>query len=158
MPTQIRVESPKGTVVLGGIGYRLLAYVIDVVLAFLTAFAVVLPVTLLTYISEYLGPLITIAWVLGFLGYWAVSYAKWGRTLGMRLCDLRVIDSLTAENLSWGRAALRSIVLTLVCVPFGWIIWLVWTASSDRRQGPQDLAGRSLVIVQTKGFSAFVQD
>ena len=85
-----------------------------------------------------------------YLAYFAVSYVKWGRTLGMRWASLRVIDQTTAANLTWGRAWLRSLILNVALVTPMQFVWWGLTAN-DMKQGPHDQAARSLVVKAPKG-------
>jgi len=85
-----------------------------------------------------------------YLAYFAVSYVRWGRTLGMRWASLRVIDQTTAENLTWGRAWLRSLILNVALVTPMQFVWWGLTAN-DMKQGPHDQAARSLVVRAPKG-------
>jgi len=103
--------------------------------------------------DPYLTIMSLISWPLFlvvYLGYFTVSYAKWGRTLGMRWISARVIDENTAENLTWGRAWLRSLVLNLAALPFIGFVWWALT-SNDMKQGPHDKAAKSLVVEAPKG-------
>jgi len=98
-----------------------------------------------------IGTILTWPLVIGvYLGYFAVSYAKWGRTIGMRWISARVIDENTAENLTWGRAWLRSLVLNLAAFPFVGFLWWALT-SNEMKQGPHDKAAKSLVVDAPKG-------
>jgi len=85
-----------------------------------------------------------------YLAYFAVSYVKWGRTLGMRWASLGVIDQTTADNLTWGRAWLRSLILNVALVPPMQFVWWGLTAN-DMKQGPHDQAANSLVVEAPKG-------
>lgn len=96
--------------------------------------------------------IIFLAPAVAFVGYFAIFYATSGSSLGMMLGKLSVVDiSAGPQPLSWGKAFLRALVL-LVGVYFliTALIWLVVTAGSRTRQGPHDLAAKTIVLRQGK--------
>jgi uncharacterized RDD family membrane protein YckC len=96
--------------------------------------------------------IVFIAPAVAFLGYFTLLFTLTGRTLGMLLAGLYVIDIPSgADQLTWGKALLRSFVL-LIGVYFlvTAIIWLVLTAGSKTRQGPHDLAAKTVVLRKQK--------
>jgi uncharacterized RDD family membrane protein YckC len=112
------------------------------------------PVAVLLLIAIPLGYLL---FAVMLLGYYAFSYAKWGRTVGMRWLGMKVVDRATGENLTWKRAWVRSLVLNVaLVVPFLWVLWWALTNGWDK-QGPHDKAARSIVVNAPKGKSFLVK-
>lgn len=135
------------------VGTRLLCFVLDFALALFAGFIVALlpsVIAVATGNEDLWGPVdFLIAWA-AFFAYWTISYQKWGRTPAMRLGNLMVVNKVTGEQLSWGRALLRALILVLsIPFPAGWIIWWAVTGSSEWRQGPHDFAARSIVVVKS---------
>lgn len=87
--------------------------------------------------------------IVGFVGYFSVSYRLWGRTPGMMLGRLYVVHIPTGQSkLTWGTAIGRAagLILGYACGIFT-LIWLVSTASSRTKQGPHDSWARTGVLV-----------
>ena len=141
-------ELPFGRVQLASGGDRFFAYAIDWVVASIVAFVAAIPVVIgLSAFPESLGVLITSTFVLTYFAYFAVPYQIWGQTLGMRILKFKVVDRKTGGNLTWARAVLRAIVLNLaLIVPFGWLIYPIWTFNDAEKRGPMDLAGSTVVV------------
>ena len=137
---------------------RVWCYAIDQTLALLlglvAAFTILLPLSFLSAsggassgVDAVLAIISIATWIPVFLLYFAASYALWGRTPGMMLGRLHVIDLLSGARLRWGRAWLRSIVLNVqMLTGIMTLIWLIMTASSPTRQGPHDKAGKSIIL------------
>jgi len=130
-------------------------YVIDQTLALIVALAgailVTLPFTLQDPNSQQASnafafvalPLMAFL----FVSYFAAGYVLWGRTPGMMLGRLHVVDARSGGRLSVGRAYLRSLVLNIQIVSgILSIVWLVVTSNSATRQGPHDSAAKSVVL------------
>jgi len=134
---------------------RVWCYVIDQTLALIVALAgailVTLPITLQDPNSgQASDALVFVALpLMAFLvlSYFAAGYVLWGRTPGMMLGRLHVVDAGSGRRLSIGRAYLRSLVLNAQIVSgILTIVWLVVTSNSATRQGPHDSAARSVVL------------
>jgi uncharacterized RDD family membrane protein YckC len=85
-----------------------------------------------------------VALVLGTL-YWALLVGLQGQTVGHRAAGIRVVDVNTGNVIGPGRAAVRSIVLSLtgaICTLGYWSPYF----DSVRRQGWHDKAAKSVVI------------
>jgi len=148
--------------------------IIDQTIALLVTFAIWAAVSLavyfpLTWIVQPSNvveeePLLAITGLIGFpvflgtfLGYFAISYAKWGCTPGMRWLGMKVVDRTSGEYLSGQRAWVRSLVLNLVLVvPFLGLLWWALTNGWDK-QGPHDKAARSIVVNAPRGKSFLVE-
>ena len=135
---------------------RVWCNVIDNVLAsivwFILAFILLIPFVLLdpTGDNPLGGGISFLGLVLGFIGYFAVSYRLWGRTPGMMLGRLYVVHIPTGQSkLSWGTAIGRAagLILGYICGIFT-LIWLIVTASSRTKQGPHDSWARTGVLVE----------
>lgn len=86
--------------------------------------------------------------LVSYVGYFALCYRFWGRTLGMLLAGTHVVHVPSgAAKLPWGPALIRALVLSAgyICGLL-WLIWLLITATSKTKQGPHDLAAKSGVL------------
>jgi len=95
-----------------------------------------------------------IALVISFVGYFAVSYRFWGRTVGMWAAGLSLVHIPSgATRLRWGAALARSLALCLSYALCGllWIVYLVVTAASDTRRGPHDRVAKTGVLTSRVG-------
>jgi uncharacterized RDD family membrane protein YckC len=136
-----------------GVWIRCLALFID--------FVVVVTVTLLASLLVYLmligrgafaevgkepssWPLWVAASVGAFVYFWWCE-AVWGRTLGKRLCDLRVVRRDGAKLGSWG-ALVRNLLRVVDWLPFFYVLGaaVVWITPGNQRLG--DLAAHSAVV------------
>lgn len=134
---------------------RVWCYVIDQMLALVAGFAgailVTLPFSLQDANSEQTSTasvvlaLAFLAFI--FVSYFAAGYVFWGRTPGMMLGRLHVIDVRSGGRMKVGRAYLRSLILGVQMVSgLLTIIWLVVAVNSPGRQGPHDAAAKSIVL------------
>ena len=136
-----------------GVWIRGLALVIDVV--------VVAAVTLIASLFIYLvllgrgsfaevgkepssWPLWVAALTGAFIYFWLFE-AVWGRTVGKRLCDLRVVRRDGAQ-LGAGGAFVRTLLRIVDWLPFFYLLGavVIWATRSNQRLG--DLAARSVVV------------
>lgn len=86
--------------------------------------------------------------LIGFVGYFALSYRVGGRTLGMLMAGTSLVHIPTGDRrLPWGPAIIRALVLAvgLACGVL-WIVWLILTSISRTKQGPHDLAAKTGVL------------
>lgn len=86
--------------------------------------------------------------IIAFVGYFALSYRLWGRTLGMMLGKLWVVHIPTGSSrLPWGTSIARAIGLCLgYLLGIMTLIWLIVTASSRTKQGPHDSMANTCVL------------
>jgi len=97
-----------------------------------------------------------VALLIGFAGYFAVSYRLLGRTVGMLLAGTYLIHVPSgATRLPWGPSIVRSLVLSAgyIC-GFLWLIWLLVTSLSKTQQGPHDRAANTAVLTSRKKAAA----
>jgi uncharacterized RDD family membrane protein YckC len=136
-----------------GVWIRCLALFID--------FVVVVAITLLASLAVYLvllgggsfaevgkGPSSWPLWVAAFIGAFAYFWwceAVWGRTLGKRLCDLRVVRRDGAK-LGAGEAFVRNVLRIVDWLPLFYLLGaaVIWATPGNQRIG--DLAARSAVV------------
>ena len=87
----------------------------------------------------------TMAALLGAFIYFWMCEAVWGRTLGKRLCDLRVVRR-DGARLGTGGAFVRNLLRIVDWLPFCYLLGaaLVWATPGSRRIG--DMAARSAVV------------
>ena len=88
------------------------------------------------------------ALLLGFVGYFVLSYRLWGKTFGMLLAGTYIVYIPSGEaRLPWRPAIVRALILCAgyICGIL-WLIWLGVTAASKTKQGPHDLAARTAVL------------
>jgi uncharacterized RDD family membrane protein YckC len=81
--------------------------------------------------------------VVGFL-YLTISTALTGRTFGMRLLSLRVVDARTGLIPTGGQSAKRALLYILSLAPAG--IALMYTFIDRERQTPHDRFSRTAVV------------
>ena len=131
---------------------RIWCWIIDNLLASVAAIAVGVILGLPANIAFGPDAAVTIGctaigFLVGFVGYFALGYAVWGRTPGMMLGRLDVIRIDSGAKLTWGQALMRAFILTLgqACGILA-VIWVAITAGSASKQGPHDSAARSLVL------------
>lgn len=150
---QLKAGAPDRARVCQGVWIRALALGIDGVVLFLAWLAV----SLVAYLAlvgrgsfavvgkePSSGPLWLLAAVGGFAYFW-ICGAVWGRTLGMRLCGLRVVA------VGGGRAGVaatlaRTLLLAVDWLPVFFILGavLIWLTPRHQRLG--DLAARTVVV------------
>jgi len=136
-----------------GVRIRCLAIFVD----FLVIAGVTLLASLLVYLVLVGGgsfaevgkepsswPLWVAACLAAFVYFWWCE-AVWGRTLGKRLCDLRVVRRDGAK-LGAGGAFVRNLLRVVDWLPFFFLLGaaVIWATPRDQRIG--DLAARSVVV------------
>lgn len=138
-------------VVAAGFGARLGAWAIDVLTAAVLWFIVTTAVEAVVgipygeNIPDSLGVAIVFLAIAVTVSTYAILGWRAGRTLGLRLLGLSVVDAKTGSRLSWGRCLLRfvgalpSIVLV---IPFG----LFMAAGPDRLALHDRIAGSAVVV------------
>lgn len=138
-------------VVAAGFGARLGAWAIDVLTAAVLWFIVTTAVEAVVgipygeNIPDSLGVAIVFLAIAVTVPTYAILGWRAGRTLGLRLLGLSVVDAKTGSRLSWGRCLLRfvgalpSIVLV---IPFG----LFMAAGPDRLALHDRIAGSAVVV------------
>ena len=93
----------------------------------------------------------TIEWRIGLrsallvvtAGYFVISWARGGQTIGMRAWRLRVVGEDGAA-LTWPRALLRFVV---ACVSLGAVgIGFLWCLFDARKRSWHDIASRSVLV------------
>lgn len=143
---------------LASVGMRIVAWLVDllVVVAIwivLTAIVAIIGAPGGGSLPNSIGVLIVfILPAVSFIAYFTIFYATTGRTLGMLLSGMYLVEISSAnDRLTWARALIRAAVL-LVGAYFlvTAIIWLALTAGNKNRQGPQDLAAGSVVLRKPK--------
>ena len=123
---------------------RLIAWSIDV------AVAVVVSRTLMARDHVLLGVLVIAATVLVVGLLFALLQGATGRTPGKSVAGLRLVDTVAERPIGARRAVLRTLVLGLAAIPFGFgLAALAWTAVTDRsrlRRGWHDRLVSSIVV------------
>lgn len=136
-----------------GVGIRLAAQAIDAVLLFLAFLLVSLVVYLfMTGAGEFAvvgqepssWPLWVVFACASFIYYW-VCEGLWGRTLGKRFCDLRVLRA-DGSPIGLGRALVRTLARAVDVLPAFYLVGAVavWLTPRDQRLG--DLAAGTVVV------------
>ncbi|MGK5629857.1 RDD family protein [Streptomyces sp. URMC 123] len=138
----------------GGVGLRLLARLLDGVFLLVLLCVLGVPMVMLASLAESgsgTRTAVSVACVVLImvvsLAYEPWATARYGRTLGKRLCKLRVARIEDGGNLSHGRAWGRSLVGVLInnaaCVPID-SMWCLW--DQPYRQCLHDKVVRSVVV------------
>lgn len=86
-----------------------------------------------------------IAFVIAAFAYYWLCEGIWGRTLGKRLCDLRVVRTDGGHAGLW-RALVRTILRTVDLLPAFYLLGalVIWLTRRDQRLG--DLAAGTVVV------------
>jgi len=139
-----------------GLGSRIVAYLIDSVLAgTLIGIVLVFPMFLLAGLtgaggnSGALGALFTLlAQLLGlvfFAGYFIVMEGLYGYTVGKKLLSIRVVSE-DGSDIGMGESAIRNILRIVDSLPFAYILGIVLIAINDDEQRVGDIAGSTYVV------------
>lgn len=76
-------------------------------------------------------------------GYFVISWARGGQTIGMRAWRLRIVDR-DGLPLRWPRVLLRFVVACASLLALG--VGFLWCLYDSRKRGWHDLAARSLLV------------
>jgi len=136
-----------------GVGIRFLAQAIDAVCLFLVFILLALGVFLFLAGSGDFAEVgeepkswpLWIGFMLASFVYYWLCEGLWGRTLGKRFCDLRVLRADGAP-LGLGRAFVRTLLRLVDALPAFYLLGAVaiWLTPRDQRVG--DLAAGSVVV------------
>jgi uncharacterized RDD family membrane protein YckC len=91
--------------------------------------------------------------VLGFI-YYVWQHGKWGRTIGKRAMDLRVVRADDGGPIGYGTAAWRLVftyLITIVTLGIGWIVDSLWILFDGRRQALHDKVAKTVVVKPAAG-------
>lgn len=141
-----------GVTYAGHVG-RLVAYLVDLLVAGVIAVAMTIVIGLAGVLLSAIGlenlgaamlPVGLAVWVVIAVGYFPWFWARRGQTPGMRLFGLRVVRDRDGGPLSGGQAILRLIGFWINSLVFyiGWI----WIFVDSRRRGWHDLIAGTIVI------------
>ena len=136
-----------------GVGIRLVAQAIDAVILLLVfilfayiAYLVMAAAGKFAVVGRepQSWPLWIAFFVAGFLYYWLCE-GLWGRTLGKRFCDLRVV-ARDGARIGLGRALVRTLLRLVDVLPAFYVLGalLIWVTRRDQRLG--DLAAGTVVV------------
>jgi uncharacterized RDD family membrane protein YckC len=136
-----------------GVGLRVGAYMVDLILLGVALFAVVIVIGFSRVPGTAMGPIFVMALGLYQIGLWCA----FGRTIGMLLGGLRVEDASDGEKLSVSRAIVRWFPLNL---PFlagltylailAWPVLLISAATHLQHRGLHDRLSNSVVVVPVR--------
>jgi uncharacterized RDD family membrane protein YckC len=130
---------------------RAIAFAIDVALVDLAAVTVAIVVGLGVSAFELPDVVVTIAIAAGavaylvwFVGYFAMFWSTTGQTPGARVMGVRVVCADGGEPVRLGAAIVRLMGMALAALPLfaGFLLILV----DDRRRGLQDRFARTVVV------------
>ncbi len=137
----------------GGFGERLLAYIVDVLIAGALVWILIIVAGVLVAGAVATdspgagigGGLIAVLGILVVsLGYFPWFWARGGQTPGMRLFQLRVVRDRDGGPLSGGQAFLRLIGYWINSIVF--YIGFVWIFVDKRKRGWHDLIAGTVVV------------
>lgn len=138
----VSVSSAQNTSNYAGVGYRFLAYWVDVILLRLVAYFLhLLPFnnTLLNQRFDLIDLLISVVGIVYFLYFWATS----GQTLGSKLVAVRVISE-NGGKLGWSGAIIRGVVFIISLIPLALgCFWAIW---DSKKQTWHDKAVKAFVV------------
>lgn len=141
-------HAPVQEVRAGGLGARLLAYIIDNFLPVLIGGLVCVVLMFWQGMTALLvmvivGAILILGWALYV--WWA--YATRGAGPGMALTKLQLVGLADGRPIGWGRFFLRQLILGVLSVTgIGFLVMLVMLIAHPRRQGWHDLAVKSVVV------------
>jgi uncharacterized RDD family membrane protein YckC len=139
----------------GGRLRRLIAGLIDGLVVYVVTWLLTAP--LLGVGSVYEGSLARrtgadlITAVVAFL-YYALQHARWGRTPGKRVMNLRVVRERDGGPISYGQASWRLLfayLISVVTCGVGGLIDVAWILWDRRRQALHDKVARTVVVEVT---------
>ena len=157
-----RMEGPAPGIEYAPHGARLVAYILDGLIA--TAVCTVLVVVALILLAAgstivdnkvtQMNPITTTLFVLLLiltvfvaLLYFPFFWARGGQTPGMRPFGLRVVRDRDGGSIGWGTAFLRLIGLWVAGAVF--YLGYIWIFIDKRRRGWQDLIAGTIVVKQS---------
>jgi uncharacterized RDD family membrane protein YckC len=91
--------------------------------------------------------------IIGGIFLYALLVSRKGATLGKLICRIRIVDTKTNMNLSFGRAFARCAVLAgfsllgfVTLFPLGLTVGLIILLAAPANKNLEDLAGHSMVV------------
>lgn len=160
-------RGPAPGVEYAGFWIRLLAYVVDALIIDVPlaaiAFALIVPQLQRVSCAPVNGPLgstfrctgmdvlgNTVSPLLSLLGlllagvYFSFCWTRFGRTVGQRICGIRVVDAATGGPIPAGRAVGRYIGLVISI----WIVFIgvIWAAFDPQKQGWHDKMASTFAV------------
>lgn len=130
-----------------GLPRRVVAVVIDLALAW-AAYSIAITVLDPGVAGEYattrqtvIAAVIVLAVAAVWFAYLVFAQRRWGQTLGMRALGIHVVGD-PGRRLSWGRASVRSLLLTVDCVVGPFLIPM-----SNRKQRLGDRLANTVVLM-----------
>jgi uncharacterized RDD family membrane protein YckC len=169
--TSVAIETPEHIVFryrIAGPARRLLAYLVDLIACYGSAFLVSILILLAVAggaavgdaIDSAQGLSVGIILVVLFAAQW-VYFVAWeattGRTLGKMAAGLRVVTT-SGRPIGFGAAALRNVLRAADVLPIGYAVGVVAMALSPRFQRLGDLVAGTMVIVPERpGAAAMIR-
>ena len=157
---RITIRTPEGVemdLVLAGMGTRILAAVIDIIIQATVFLVFVLAATswLVSLGSAVANGIVALATVLIFLGYHVVGEVWWnGQTLGKRLMGVKVVTD-DGGPVGFVTSLIRTAMRLVDILPVGYGVGFVSAMASSKTQRLGDMAAGSLVVrAPTKGSVA----
>lgn len=157
----VEEEGPAPGVKFASHGPRLVAYIIDSVIASILLLVVVIaiPAALLGGAASPSGGrlssgaaavffLVFLLGVIVSIGYYPFFWARSGQTPGMRLFRLYLVRDSDGGKVSAGQAILRLIGLAISAIPI--YLGYIWIFIDKRRRGWHDLIAGTVMIERTQ--------
>jgi uncharacterized RDD family membrane protein YckC len=150
------VERPVATASCQGVAIRFVAQLTDVIilgvvfwiLSFTGAGTITIDAsTAQVSTSPFLGPLILIDVIIAFL-YYTILEGRNGQTVGKMLVKIKVVKQADKSPISYGEAAVRTILRIIDLIPFvpPYLLAAVLIWSSENKQRLGDRVAHTIVV------------
>lgn len=154
---RLTIATPEGVVLdvtLAGLGSRLIAVLIDLLIQWIILLAFLLGLIAVTGDGETSGIVIAVAVLVGFgvlFGYDVLfEVLASGRTPGKRLTGLRVVK-VGGQPVTFMSSAVRNLLRIVDMMPTMGLVGMISILATDRNQRLGDLAAGTVVVRERRG-------
>ena len=128
----------------GGFWIRLVAYVIDSIIASIVAFVPLVAAIGLAPGNDAAARIALLIYFVVTIFYLPFFWGRGGQTPGMRLFGLRVVRARDGSLIGFGRALLRYLGMIIASIPL--FLGLIWAGFDRKKQGWHDKIADTVVI------------